>query len=195
MPMCTSFEDLSQTSRPDDAITTCAYRPKSLKYCFAPNAVDLHSKYVDFGSRSRCLWQGQVIASHRILCNIITYPCLRYPLLALKILKCCSWFAGYCVLFALVPLKKPWMIWINYINYVYIMYNVDTTKHSTPKPCVYLTDPSSCISYMGQQMLPTFNSESDWRRGVGELRQPRMLCCRCLPPGSLHELGAFGSLS
>ena len=28
-----------------------------------------------------------------------------------------------------------------------------------------------------------------------QLRPPRMLCCHCLPPGSLHILGAFGSLS
>ena len=28
-----------------------------------------------------------------------------------------------------------------------------------------------------------------------QLRQPRMPCCHCLPPGSLHVLGAFGSLS
>ena len=30
---------------------------------------------------------------------------------------------------------------------------------------------------------------------IEQLRQPRMLCCHCLPPGSLHVLGAFGSLS
>ena len=28
-----------------------------------------------------------------------------------------------------------------------------------------------------------------------QLHQPHMLCCHCLPPGSLHVLGAFGSLS
>ena len=28
-----------------------------------------------------------------------------------------------------------------------------------------------------------------------QLRQPRMLCCHCLPPDSLHVLGAFESLS
>ena len=28
-----------------------------------------------------------------------------------------------------------------------------------------------------------------------QLHQPRMLCCHCLPPGSLHVLGAFGWLA
>ena len=31
--------------------------------------------------------------------------------------------------------------------------------------------------------------------GYVKLHQPHMLCCHCLPPGSLHVLGAFGSLS
>ena len=30
---------------------------------------------------------------------------------------------------------------------------------------------------------------------TSQLRRPRMLRCHCLPPGSLHVLGAFGSLS
>ena len=30
---------------------------------------------------------------------------------------------------------------------------------------------------------------------IYELRQPRMLCCHCMPPGSLHVLGAVGLLS
>ena len=40
--------------------------------------------YEDFGARSRYLRQGYVIASHRILWDAITYPCLRYLLLAPK---------------------------------------------------------------------------------------------------------------
>ena len=30
---------------------------------------------------------------------------------------------------------------------------------------------------------------------TSQLRRPQMLRCHCLPPGSLHVLGAFGSLS
>ena len=33
------------------------------------------------------------------------------------------------------------------------------------------------------------------RQWSQQLRQPLMLCCHCLLPGSLHVLGAFGSLS
>ena len=40
--------------------------------------------YEDFGTRSRYLGQGKVIASHRIQWDAITYACLRFPLLAPK---------------------------------------------------------------------------------------------------------------
>ena len=38
--------------------------------------------YEDFVARSRCLKQGWIIASHSILWDAITCPCLRYLLLA-----------------------------------------------------------------------------------------------------------------
>ena len=44
--------------------------------------------YEDIGARSRYLKQGQVIASHRILWDAITYSCLGYLLLAWKSLLC-----------------------------------------------------------------------------------------------------------
>ena len=40
--------------------------------------------YEDFVARSRCLQQGWMIASRRILRDAITYPCPRYLLLATK---------------------------------------------------------------------------------------------------------------
>ena len=38
----------------------------------------------DFGARSRYLRQGEVTTSHSKLRGVMTYPCLRYPLLAPK---------------------------------------------------------------------------------------------------------------
>ena len=40
--------------------------------------------YVDFVARSWYLRQGQVITSHSELRDVITHPCLRYLLLAIK---------------------------------------------------------------------------------------------------------------
>ena len=48
--------------------------------------------FVDFVARSRYLRQGWVIASHSILWDAITHPCLRNPLLATKFsfILCCQ---------------------------------------------------------------------------------------------------------
>ena len=48
---------------------------------------------VDFVARSRYLGQGKAITSHSKLQNVITYPCLRYLLLATKSsnTKACSY--------------------------------------------------------------------------------------------------------
>ena len=43
-----------------------------------------NGSFEDFGASGSYLRQGQVIASHSILWDAITYPCLRYPLLAPK---------------------------------------------------------------------------------------------------------------
>ena len=40
--------------------------------------------YEDFDARGRYLRQGYVISSHSLLWDVITYPCLRYLLLATK---------------------------------------------------------------------------------------------------------------
>ena len=42
------------------------------------------TSYEHFGARSRYLGLGQVITSHRILWDVITYPCPRYLFLALR---------------------------------------------------------------------------------------------------------------
>ena len=59
------------------------YRPKALQSRL-PISLDIlyWSTYEDFGARSRYLRLGKVIASYRILWDAITYPRLRYLLLA-----------------------------------------------------------------------------------------------------------------
>ena len=52
--------------------------------CYITSAEIIRWSYVDFVARSRYLKQGYVIASHSILWDAITYPCLRYLLLATK---------------------------------------------------------------------------------------------------------------
>ena len=46
--------------------------------------VQISISYEDFVARSRYLNQGYVITSHGKMWDVITYPCLRYLLLATK---------------------------------------------------------------------------------------------------------------
>ena len=50
-----------------------------------------HTIYENFDARSRYLRQGYVIASHSILWDAFTYPCLRYLLLATKSICLCMY--------------------------------------------------------------------------------------------------------
>ena len=98
-------------------------QPQCVEY-FANGFTWLALEYVksmtwnkDFYTRSRYLRQGYVIASHSILWDAITYPCLSYLLLATKSTNHPQ-FCGYGT-FCIPYIDRWW--WLSYVNLISII--------------------------------------------------------------------------
>ena len=59
------------------------------------------------------------------------------------------------ILIALVPVKQPWMVWVNVTHGSHMNYDTTKSKHSTTKPCAY------SMGYILDGFL--FNNWCNWR--------------------------------
>ena len=114
--------------------------------------------YVDFGAGSRYLRQGLVIASHRVLWDAITCPCLKYLLLSPKSSYCILSHVFFLVIRKCSVWQKMCLAWSNNFSgflqlirmskTLLFMFDPMIYGHGHVVPCYVVVISSVLIGYM-----------------------------------------------